>query len=205
MPTFHPRRARRAIPRSDRIHWPVVLAITALAGGLVLNARGQAGAARAAWGDATPIVRAKSNLEPGDEVLDRDAFEVAWVPAALAPGRPLTDPAQVTRVVRPVLAGALMTELDVAMPGTPRIRGRGLVVTVAPGHPAAEPGTRLELAVSTHFDPYDASSGDLVLIEARVLSATDGHWFVDVPADAAAVVARASISGIVTPLIVGAP
>ena len=186
--------------RPERVHWTVVAVLAAVAGFIVLSAEQRSSDAVSAWGDSVLVVRATRGLDAG-ELPSGDAIETVEVPSALVPDAALRARSEVTQLVRPVAAGALLTRLDVSVQERIPAGTRAIGIAVAAHQPIPAAGTRLELVVNPVMDPYGGATASPRTVDATVLWADEVSWLVAVAEADALVVATATISGTVVPLL----
>jgi Flp pilus assembly protein CpaB len=205
---------RRWFPRWIRRHrWLYWLGCVALAGitaHAISSAAGSAEAARAAWGQAHPVLVARHRLEIGHVLDAEDVAPDSW-PAAIVPrgAVPAADSAVGRTVVdeiepgEAVLAGRLAPD---GLQGVAALVPLGWRALAIPAGPSALPlavGDRVDLVAAVDGTDATASeSPSFVLADnALVVAVHDQSVTVAVRADDAPRVALAIVTGSVVPAL----
>jgi len=201
-PAIHATRVavRRRLGASAWLWWSLVMALALAAGALARGAWAGADRARAAWGDAVPVVVARRDLAPGTPLAPGTVGLDTWPRALVPPGALTSLPGPEAVAVLPIAAGEAVVEARAGpLPAGPvsRLPPGTVGVAVPMDAPAAAalglvPGTPVEVLTT------DPVSGQPTLPAggARVVAVAEGTVVVAVPeADAPAVAAAAAAGG----------
>jgi Flp pilus assembly protein CpaB len=205
---------RRRVPRWIRRHrwlyWVGSIALAGITAHAISSAAGRAEAARAAWGEARPVLVARHRLDVGDVLDAEDVATDSW-PAAVVPRGAVTAAGDaagrtVVEVIEPgeaVLAGRLAPE---GLQGVAALVPAGWRALAMPTGPAALPlsvGDHVDLVAAVDGTSDDSSqSPSFVLADnALVVALDDKSVTVAVPAQDAPRVALGIVSGSVVPAL----
>lgn len=211
-PVARPPRLRPGLHlrRHPRLWWIAVAACALSAGSITTSLAGHAERARAAWGDASPVLVVRHDLDAGEPIRAGDV-EVVQRPHGTVPDtalRTLPDDA-VSRVA--LFAGEVLVEGRLAPSGL-----RGVAATLPPGTRAVavprDPSTAPPVTVGDRVDvlvalPAEAAGagppGFALATGALVVAVKEAAVTVAVPRDAAPRVAVALGQGAVTLALIG--
>ncbi len=190
--------------RPNVVHWSAVGVVAFVAFLIVAAMAGQARSAAASWGTSVRVLAAQSALASGSSTQDQ--VDLVEVPAHLVPAGALTSTVGLGELTRSVPRGALLTELDFNPASGVSPGRRGIGISVVPHAPEVRPGTGVELMLFADVDPFDptVSHETAARVPAIVLTANRDSWLVEVEPDHVEVVARASATGIVVPIVLSA-
>lgn len=148
---------------------------------------------RSPWGRAVPVLVAAADAAPGDDLM---ATSADW-PDDLVPARALTALPGEAIATRPVRAGDVLTELDVARDLADLVRPGEVAIALAQDLPDLPAGARL-VVLGTGFDGTGRH-----LASGRLLARSSEWTWVAVAASAAPSVAAAMATGQVTVALAG--
>jgi pilus assembly protein CpaB len=205
---------RRRLPRWIRRHrwlyWLASIALAAFTAHAISSAASHAEAARAAWGEARPVLVARHRLDIGDVIAVDDVGSESW-PAAVVPRAAAAAAADAVgrTVVEVIEPGEAVLVARLAPDGL-----RGVAALVPPGWralsmpagPSALPlsvGDRVDLVAAVDGTTDDASqTPSFVLADnALVVAVDDKSIAVAVRADDAPRLALGIVTGSVVPAL----
>jgi hypothetical protein len=182
-------RVRHVLARRPWLYWLAVLVLAATAGLVVADAAAGVEAARRSWGTTRPVVVAAVDVAPGQLLADH--VEVRTRPEPMVPAGAVSELPPMATARQRVGAGEIVTAHDVSATPGPR--------ALIPDGWRAVPVAELVPLGAAVGDEVTAASGGVVLADDGVVVAelADGV-LVAVPADVAAQVAHASVTGELT-------
>lgn len=185
-------RLRHVLARRPWLYWLAALLLAGTAGIVVADAAAGVEQARRSWGMTRPVVVAAIDIGPGEVLAGH--VDVRPLPEPMVPPDAVDDvPAAATARQR-IGAGEVVTAHDVAATGGPQ----PLIPEGWRAVPMAEP-VASGAAVG---DEVSVASGGITLTDDGVVVAVLAEgMLVAVPADVAAVVAHAAITGELTLLL----
>jgi len=188
-------RLRHLLARRPWLYWLAVAVLAAAAGVVATRSASSVDAARERWGTTLPVVAARGEQAPGDELAGR--VELRDRPAPMVPDDALTelDGLAAGAVARQrISAGEIVVAPDVAATAAPQllIPAGWSAVAVAEAVPS---GAVVGDTVGV------AGSGALLATAAVVVGRVGDATLVAVPDRAAAAVATAAASGDVSLLL----
>jgi hypothetical protein len=190
---MHPvARLRHVLARRPWLYWLAVLALAGAAGLVVADAAAGVDEARRSWGTTRQVVVTTTGIAPGEPLSGRVA--VRSVPEPIIPPDALEDVAPTAVARQHLAAGEMVMAHDVAATGGPQslIPDGWRAVAVAELVPTgAAPGDAVSVA----------SGGILVTDDGLVVGELAEGVLVAVPADVAAPVAHAAVTGEMTLLL----
>jgi hypothetical protein len=190
---MHPvARLRHVLARRPWLYWLAVLALAGAAGLVVADAAAGVDAARRSWGTTRRVVVTAVDVAPGETLSGR--IEVRSVPEPMIPPDALAQ-IEPTAIARQRLgAGEMVMAHDIAATSAPQALipdGWRAVAVAEPVPTGAAPGDAVSVA----------SGGILVTGDGLVVAALAEGVLVAVPADVAASVAHAAVTGDLTLLL----
>ncbi len=172
-------RTRQQLARRPWIRWATAATLAVVVGWSVATALAKVDRERDAWGSRRVTVVAASAVAAGDplQVITRE------LPLTMVPDQALADiePGAIAR--RAVVAGQVLTDLDVAGTGPEGWLPAGWIVLIVSADPlpAVGPG-----------DPVRLFADGVTIGDGQVVARTDTTVSVGVPPDIAAAAAQAS-------------
>jgi Flp pilus assembly protein CpaB len=191
----------------------LLLATTVLMSVVTVAVQLQAAAqARRRWGETRPVVVAKRDLAPGEEI-DAAAVGVRRLPVALVPADVLPDPPVGSVVRYPIVAGEAILSKRIAPEGLRGVAarvpdGERAVAVPVPrvGRPPLHVGDRVDVlaVIATQEEPDGGVPAAPLVEDALVVDLEDEAVSVAVPWDQAPAVAYAVTQGSVVLALAGA-
>jgi hypothetical protein len=182
-------RARHVLARRPWLYWLGAFSLAAAAGLVVADAAAGIDAARRAWGSTRPVVVAITDVGPGQPLAGR--VEQRPLPAPMVPPGAVRSVEPTATARQQLAAGEVVMDHDVSATAGPQ----SLIPDGFRAIPVAE-------LVPTHASvgaEVTAASGGIVLADDGVVVAELAEGvLVAVPADVAAQVAHAAVTGELT-------